>query len=282
MTAYPPSEDLTDALFKKISRYVYDHARINLTENKRELVRARIGKVIRTRGFKGYRDFYRYMVEDDTGEAMREVLNAVSTNLTSFFRESKHFDFLSQVLLSDLMARQQRGGARRLRGWSAGCSTGEEVYTIALTLAETIPDLHTWDAKLLASDIDTTVVNTGQQGIYHKKRLESVPKMLLSKYFTRLDGDDKDHYQVVPELRRYVAFRNLNLMQPWPFKRHFDFIFCRNVMIYFDNPTQEMLVNRFHEVLAPGGHLFIGHSEGLSGIRHSFKYIQPTIYRKAG
>ncbi len=275
----PGREDLTDAIFKKIARYVYEHAGINLTENKRELVRARLGKVIRQKGLSGYREYYEYMVNDETGEATKEVLNAVSTNLTSFFRESKHFDFLREMLLPEVARRAAATGTYRLRGWSAGCSTGEEVYTIALTLREYLSEFPRWDAKLLATDIDTTVIEHGIAGIYEEKRLATVPKTMLGQYFQR-GTKNRTLYRLNSEIRRLVSFKYLNLITPWPFRGQFDFIFCRNVMIYFDRPTQQMLVDRFTQHLKPGGYLFIGHSEGLTGVRHELRYMQPTIYRK--
>jgi chemotaxis protein methyltransferase CheR len=276
-------EELTDALFKKIVRYVYEQSRINLTENKRELVRARLGKVIRTRGFKGYRDYYEYMIRDESGEAVREVLNAISTNLTSFFRENQHFEFLLGELFPKLLREKEKRGESRIRGWSAGSSSGEEVYTIAITLLESLADHGgRWDAKLLATDIDTTMLERGQRGVYDQDRVKTVPPTLLRRHFLRGEGASKGEYRVRSEARRLVSFRHLNLMKPWPFRGPFDFIFCRNVMIYFDRPTQEELVNRFYDVLGPGGHLFIGHSEGLSGIQHRFRYVKPTIYSRDG
>lgn len=271
-------DDLDDKLFGKISAFVYKACGINLTPNKFELVRARLGKEIRTHNFRGYRHFYDYMVKDKTGKALAQVLNAVSTNLTSFYRESKHFDFLAQSLLPELAAQAARSGSHHLRAWSAGCSTGAEIYTIAITLAEHLPELPRWDCRLLATDIDTNVLATGKNAVYPQKVIEPVPRPVLQKYF--IPSPDKASYQVCDALRRLVQFRFLNLMHPFPFRGQFDFVFCRNVMIYFDRATQEALVAKFHQVLKPGGHLFIGHSEGLSGIRHEFTYVQPTIYRK--
>lgn len=278
MTA-PALDDLTDELFRKIAKYVYEKCRINLTDKKRELVKARLGKVIRTRGFANFHAYYDYMLQDETGEALREVMNAVSTNLTSFFREDKHFQYMDTTMLPELIAQKRAQGRTRLRGWSAGCSSGEEIYTIAITLAEAFGDWSGWDIRLLASDIDTEVVAHGARGIYAEKRIETVPKPLLRKYFS--PAQTPGYWAVSPKLRQIIAFRHLNLMNPWPFKGRFDFIFCRNVMIYFDRETQESLVNRFYQALEPGGHLFIGHSEGLSGVKHQFKYVLPTVYRKS-
>ncbi len=276
MGEFSPEQELTDEMFWKIARHVYELARINLTEKKKELVRARIGKVIRTRKLAGFREYYDYLTNDTSGEATTELLNAISTNLTSFFRESKHFDYMREVLLPE-WAKNNRDGV--LRGWSAGCSTGEEIYTISITISEHLPELSRWSVKLLATDIDTNVIACGARGIYHRDRLRDVSPTLINRYFTKVEGE-KDRYQVKPMLRNLIAFRRLNLMSQWPFRKQFDFIFCRNVMIYFDQPTQQMLVDNFYRVLKPGGHLFIGHSEGLTGVQHTFRYERPTVYRK--
>lgn len=274
-------DDLTPELFDKICQYIYAHARISLGKNKMELVRARFGKVIRQRRMSGFHEYFKWMQNDTSGEALREVMNAIATNLTSFFRENEHFVYLANTLLPELAKRGASGGKARLRGWSAGCSTGEEVYTIAITICENIPNIQSWDAKLLATDIDTEVVAHGQRGLYGKDRLQGVPTAIVNKYFEPAQDDrGRPAYQVRDNIHRLVTFRHLNLFSEWPFKNKFDFIFCRNVMIYFDRPTQEALINRYYDNLAPGGHLFIGHSESLSGVNHRFEYVKPTIYRK--
>ncbi len=276
-------DDLTDELFNNIRKYIYEKARISLGDNKRELVRARFGKVIRQRKMSGFKEYFNWMKTDNTGEALREVMNAISTNLTSFFRENQHFQYLANTFLPYIAQSPQNkvGGKIRLRGWSAGCSTGEEVYTICMTLLENIPNPEAWDIKLLATDIDTEVVAHGQRGVYAKDRVSGLANSIVTRYFTQIsDSKGKPAYQVKPALRNMVTFRHLNLFTDWPFKHKFDFIFCRNVMIYSDRPTQELLVNRYYEQLAVGGHLFIGHSESLNGIKHSFEYSQPTIYIK--
>ncbi len=275
-------DDLTRELFNKIRKYVYQRARISLGENKMELVRARFGKVIRQRKMSGFHEYYKWMIDDKTGEALREVMNAISTNLTSFFRENEHFQFMTSVMLPEIARRGERSGGKiRLRGWSAGCSTGEEVYSMTMTISEAIPRLEEWDIKLLATDIDTEVVATGQRGIYLKDRVSGIPPALVKKYLEScVDPKGKPAYQMKDSLRRMVTFRHLNLFTDWPFKNKFNYIFCRNVMIYFDRPTQEALINQYYNVLAPGGYLFIGHSESLSGINHKFEYVKPTIYAR--
>ena len=275
-------DDLTDELFDKICKYIYEKARINLGKNKMELVRARFGKVIRQRRMSGFKEYFNWMQTDNTGEALREVMNAISTNLTSFFRENDHFIFLAKQLIPELEERNARSGGKiRLRGWSAGCSTGEEVYSMAMTIAETISKPDAWDVKLLATDLDTEVVAHGQRGIYGKERIAGIQPGLLKKYFeSSVDDKGKPAYRIREQLRRMVTFRFLNLFSDWPFRNKFNFIFCRNVMIYFDRPTQEGLINRYYDNLDHGGYLFIGHSESLSGVNHRFEYVKPTIYLK--
>ena len=274
-----PADDLDRETYHKITKFVYDHARITLGENKMELIRARLGKIIRQKNMSGYRAYYKWMSEDKTGEAVREVMNAVATNLTAFFRENKHFDYLANQLLPSFA----RSGERRLRAWSAGCSTGQEVYTIAMTILENLPQADSqYDIKLLATDIDTDVVRTGATGIYSQDAVKGIPDALLRRYFQpgATDQRGRPGWKVGEELRRLVSFRFLNLFSQWPFRGRFDFIFCRNVMIYFDRPTQEQLLNRYWEQLRPGGTLFIGHSESLNGINHQYEYVLPTIYRR--
>ncbi|MDR2390596.1 MAG: protein-glutamate O-methyltransferase [Planctomycetota bacterium] len=276
-------DDLDEELFKRICKFVYEKTKINLGKNKMELVRSRFGKIIRQRGMKGFHDYFKWVREDDTGEALKEMMNAISTNLTSFFRENEHFKFLAATVIPwiEKNSASRKGGKIRLRGWSAGCSTGEEVYTMSIVIAETIAHRQEWDIKLLATDIDTDVVRHGMRGIYERDRMETVAPGLIGKYFTPcVNEKGRDAFQVNDTLRQMVIFRHLNLFSDWPFKHKFDFIFCRNVMIYFDRPTQEGLVNHYYDVLAPGGYLCIGHSESLSAITHKFEYVKPTIYWK--
>ncbi len=270
--------NLTTSLFKKISDYVMENCGIHLTKSKFELVNTRLGKLIRQHNFSGFQEYYDHLTSDDTGDALSELMNAISTNLTSFFRESSHFDFMQRVMLPEITAKAAYNKDLKLRGWSAGCSSGAEVYTIAITLFESIVDIEHWDVKLLATDIDTNVLNNGATGIYTKKQIEGIPNPLLSKYF--LYSAKRESYKAKNNLKSLVRFKYLNLIQDFPFKGSFDFIFCRNVMIYFTKETQQDLINKFYHFLKPGGYLFIGHSEGLSGLNHSYKYIQPTIYKK--
>ena len=171
-------------------------------------------------------------------------------------------------------------GRPKLRVWSAGCSSGEEPYSIAITLAERISNLKAWDAKILGTDLSTRVLARAKEGIYDKIRLKDVPGIFLSKYFNCIETRPERRYQVGDSLRSMVRFARLNLMNDWPMRGPFHVIFCRNVMIYFEKSTQQKLIERFWELLAPGGTLFIGHSESLTGVKHHFRYVRPTVYEK--
>jgi chemotaxis protein methyltransferase CheR len=271
---------VTPADFERISNLVYKHAGINLHDGKMELVRARIAKRLRVSGFESAKEYIDHVEADPTGNSLTVLLDAMSTNLTSFFRESDHFDHLTNVFLPTLAKKP----SRRLRAWSAGCSSGEEPYTLAMTLLEFFGTATSptggWDIKILATDLSTQVLATAKAGIYASQRTTSIPPALRTKYFASRKVDGETLYEASPALRSLICFNRLNLMEEWPFTGPFDFIFCRNVMIYFDKPTQERLVGRYFQMLDSGGLLFTGHSESLTGVNHKFRYVRPTIYAK--
>ena len=271
---------LSDAEFEQISDMVYDHCGINLHDGKKELVRSRLAKIIRQGHFSSFSEYMNFVAGDSSGQAFSDLIDSISTNLTSFFRESVHFDFLVDSYLPELITHKQRVGQLRLRAWSAGCSSGEEPYSIAITLLESLPDRSRWVVKLLATDISTRILKRAREGVYERERIEPVLPALKNRYLIMRSQNGQKRFEVVPALRQIINFKYLNLMQEWPFRGPIDFIFCRNVMIYFDKPTQQRLIDRFWKVLAPGGILFTGHSESLTGIQHQFEYVQPTIYRK--
>lgn len=273
------SIELTEGEFQKISRLVYDQCGIHLGEGKKELVKARLGKRIRNGQFNSFRDYYQHIVNDQTGEELVYLLDSISTNFTFFFRETKHFDYLRLELLPELI-RKKRTNGNRLRFWSAGCSTGEEPYSIAITLLEAIENPLLWDISILATDLSSKVLKTAESGIFHKERIHAIPSHLIKKYFLRGDGKWQDHVKVKDTVQHLVRFKRLNLKEPFEFKEGFDCIFCRNVMIYFDKKTQADLIVKFYECLGEEGVLIIGHSESLTGIPHPFRYIRPAIYRK--
>jgi chemotaxis protein methyltransferase CheR len=267
--------------FDRLAQAIYQHCGINLTEGKVDLVRARLAKRLRSTGHRDYGSYIDDVLGQRDGDEFLNLIDSLSTNLTSFFRESQHFDYLAATHLPRVIKRN--AGTRRIRGWNAGCSSGEEPYTTAIVLRETLPSLGAdrWDVKLLATDISTRVLKKAVAGVYAEQQIKTVPPAMRGTYFEPRARDGESCYVVHPSLRSMIVFNRLNLMEAWPFSGPFDWIFCRNVMIYFDKPTQEKLVNRYHSLLAPGGVLFTGHSESLTGIKHPFKFVQATIYQKA-
>lgn len=270
--------ELSDRDFRRFSSLVHEKCGIELHGGKKELVRARLGKRLREGGFKDFRAYYDYVLEDDRGEELVKMLDAISTNLTSFFREEKHFDFLNHTVFPSCVA--ENGRCSRLRVWSAGCSSGEEPFSLAICMMEYFGDKLPFDAKILGTDISTKVLARARDGIYAGERLNKIPKVLLRKYFQKGCGAQEGRFRVKPFLRSLVEFQRFNLMDPFPFREKFHVVFCRNVMIYFNKQTQQELVNKFHDCLVDGGYLLIGHSESLTGIDHKFKYIKPTVYYK--
>jgi chemotaxis protein methyltransferase CheR len=273
--------DLSDREFQLFRALIFEKSGINLNDGKKELVRTRLGSKLRKGGYGSFRDYYNYVVEDRTGEELITLLDAISTNLTSFFREINHFSYLRNHIVPEIMEKKKNDSARQIRAWSAGCSSGEEPYSIAFTLTDIFQGTKGWDVKLLATDISTKVLARAASGVYTEDQAGTVPKDMASKFLdkTALDGDRM--CRVRPEIKSMIQFKRFNLMTPsFPFRRGFDFIFCRNVMIYFDKPTQQTLVNKFFGALAEGGYLLIGHSESLTGVQHRFRYMQPTIYKR--
>jgi len=269
---------LSDRHFNAISKLVKERCGINLGSGKKQLVKARLVKRLRTLRLEGYDQYIDLVKNDTSGQELVCMLNAISTNLTSFFREADHFDFFGQKFLPQLVAKST-SKVNRLRVWSAGCSSGEEAYSIAITICQNLPEMCLWDTKILATDISTRVLSKAAKGIYSADRLKMMDPQLKRKYFKALP-QDPDHYKVRPALQKMIHVARLNLVKPWPMQGPFDAIFCRNVMIYFDKPTQGRLIRRYWDMLGSGGVLFVGHSESLAGIDHKFQYVQPTVYRK--
>jgi len=280
----PAIDDLTLELreFHLFRDLIHRSIGIWLGEHKRELVRSRLARRLRALGCGSYREYYDGLTAGSYGQdEWTQMLNAITTNKTDFYREPAHFEFLAREVLPQHRTAAARGGPRRLRIWSAGCSSGEEPYTIAITLRETLGSLLGWDVRLLASDVDTEVLRRAAAGIYAEERVAEIPRTLLHTYFRRGTGLYTGQVQVVEELRRLITFRQINLLEePWPIRATFDCIFCRNVMIYFDKPTQRRLIGRFASLLRDGGYLFLGHSESLYGLTEEFAPLHNTINRK--
>lgn len=276
---FPETANLTAPQFATISRFVKERCGINLHEGKMALVKARLYKRLRTLGLSSFGQYVDRIRNDIDGSETVAMLDAISTNVTHFFRESRHLDFLRESALPWIVERRRRD--RRIRLWSAGCSSGEEPYSIAITLCEAIPDPPAWDTSILATDLSQQMLGVARNAVYESRQLQQIPNNLLGKYFLRCGNTTHVCYRIVEPLKRMVRFARLNLIGHWPMKGPFDAIFCRNVMIYFDKPTQQELVKRFWDILAPGGVLFIGHSESLPGVQHHFQYLEPAVYRKA-
>ncbi len=270
---------LGDAEFEFIRHVIAENAGIILGPNKRQLVQGRLARRLRELGLPSYESYCAH-VRDSGPEELVGLINALTTNVTSFFRENHHFEALSSYMIPEALKRNQT--SRRLRIWSAGCSTGEEPYCIAMVLSECLPSGIRWDAKILATDIDSEVINTAQQGIYPSDRLSAVSEARLRRCFRKGVGTHSGQAMIQPDVARLITFRTLNLQNNWPMQGPFDVIFCRNVMIYFDQPTREKLVMRFAGLLAPGGYLCLGHSESIHAGTAPFRLVGKTIYRKQG
>jgi chemotaxis protein methyltransferase CheR len=266
--------------FRQIAELVHSEAGIVLTESKVNLVYSRLAKRLRAIGLRSFRD-YCALVQGENGVDERQaMIAAMTTNVTRFFRESHHFDFLRTRVLPGLLESAHRGG--KVRVWSAGCSSGEEAYSIALTILELAPEAAELDIRILASDIDPEMLRRGNTGIYPASQMGDIPAELRRRWLRPVQGSSGADLEVGEELRELVRFRELNLLREWPMKGRFDIIFCRNVMIYFDDDTQNTVWGRFADVLRPGGTLCIGHSERIAMALHPYDLVGQTIYRLRG
>ncbi len=272
------SIELRDIDFEKISRFVYDLCGIHLHEGKKELVKARLGKRLREGNFKSFSEYYNYVTTDEGADELIVMIDSLSTNLTSFFREGEHFRKLREIV-PEMIEKLSKSRIPRLKIWSAGCSTGEEPYSIAMTLKEMYGSNEV-DIKIIATDISTKVLNTAVKGIYPAERAGNITPPLLKKYFQVGQGNWNGYYRVKKEIKDMIAFMRFNLMEAIREDDPYNIIFCRNVMIYFDKTTQESMVNKFYGCLKEGGYLFVGRSESLTGLHHQYKYVEPSVYRK--
>ncbi|MGK0250158.1 MAG: chemotaxis protein methyltransferase CheR [Oleispira sp.] len=269
--------DFTDADFERIRQFVSEHTGIVLTEKKKDMVYGRLSKRIRRGDFDSFSAFIDALEQGNEDE-QEFMINAITTNLTAFFRENHHFEFLKNTVIPSLI--KKKGYKKHLRVWSAGCSTGEEPYSIAMILKESLPDFDDWDVKILATDLDANVIAHGKAGIYRQDRIEGLDERRIKRWFKRGSGDNSDMVKVSPELQQMITFKRLNLLHEWPMSGPFDLMFCRNVVIYFDKDTQRVLFDRYADILAPDAHLFIGHSETLFKVSSRFDSLGQTIYRK--
>jgi chemotaxis protein methyltransferase CheR len=268
--------DITNDEFKLLTDYIKDHSGIHLKDEKKTLLVSRISSIVREHNLNSFMAYYVLLKNDQDGKELSRLIDKITTNHTYFMRESEHFDYLSQEVLP-YMKRTIKD--KDLRVWCAASSSGEEPYTLAILLTEFFKnEAFLWDKKLLATDLSLSVLEEAQKGIYSKEKLSTLPKIWVLNYFNQIN---EFHYQVKDLLKKEVIYRRFNLLEPrFPFKKKFHIIFCRNVMIYFDQETKTELLNKLYDQLEPGGYLFIGHSESISRDTTQFKYIRPAVYRK--
>jgi len=269
---------LTDQDFEGLRRLVTRHTGISVGAGKRQLLFNRLNRRLQCHGLSSFGEYCELI---DSGRDRKEIevfINAVTTNLTAFFREPHHFELLRQSVIPQCLTANKH--SQRLRIWSAGCSTGEEAYCLAITVYEAIRNIADWDVLILATDLDTSVLSSARAGVYPNECVAKVPPEYRKKWFTSGSGEYTGKACLSPKLKQIIRFRQLNLMDEWPMRGVFDVVFCRNVVIYFDKATQAKLFNRMADQMAPGGHLFIGHSESLHNVTDRFSLLGKTTYRK--
>lgn len=264
--------------FDEIRAVIKELTGISMGDSKRQLVYRRVGSRLKATNISTFQGYLDYLRKGDPSE-LEEFANVVTTNLTSFFREGHHFDFLAKTIIPEIVA-SKGNTSKRLRIWSAGCSTGEEPYSIAITLKESLRNLDRWNAKILCTDLDSEVLKTCKAGVYSRQRVEEIPQNQLRRWFRKSRAQSGELVKISQELQDLITFKQLNLMHDWPMQGRFDIIFCRNVIIYFDKPTQRALIDRYANILEDDGYLILGHSESLFNVSDRFSLLGKTIYRK--
>jgi chemotaxis protein methyltransferase CheR len=267
---------LSASEYQKISQLAYEHFGLDLRGGKQSLIVARLGRKLRELGLGSFQNYYDYVKADRSGAALAGMVDQLTTNHTSFFREPRHFDFLRRTVFPTLRVRS------RIHIWSAACSTGEEPYSIAMSLLEESPREAAAKVRIKATDISTRVLEKAMSGSYPTERIQDIPDLLLQRYLVKGHGKDANAFQFRKDVRSMIDFERLNLMEKLPGGYCCSVIFCRNIMIYFDKPTQQSLVHRLSEHLEDGGYLFIGHSESLNNLSHALDFVCPATYRKPG
>ena len=270
---------ISDQEFTQLRDLIHRRFGIHLTDQKRSLLVGRLQKLMRNLSLATFSQYYDYLVEDKTESALGELVDLISTNHTYFNREKDHFDYFFETALPTVVDRLKKQNRKDLRIWCAGCSSGEEPYTLLMLMMEFFGNEYaSWDAGILATDISDRALTIARRGTYATDRVMQLPDKLRSKYFSPAGADEM---QVIEKVKREATFRRFNLMNTsFPFKKPFQMIFCRNVMIYFDQPTREALVSRYHQHTETGGYLFIGHSETLGRSQTLYKYLKPALYQK--
>jgi chemotaxis protein methyltransferase CheR len=272
---------ITDQEFDRMRQLIYDRFGINLTEQKRSLLIGRLQKHIRSLGLSSFKKYYEHLTNAKSEEQLSQLVDRVTTNYTYFNRENDHFKYFYKTVLPEVTNRLQKEKRKDLKVWCAGCSSGEEAYMLLMLMQEFFGKQYgSWDAGILATDISNRALTTAKAGIYSAERVNNLPGDLKNKYLHRLGNGN---WTVNEQLKREAIIRRFNLMNPtFPFKKQFQVIFCRNVMIYFDQPTRDRLIRKFHRLTEPGGYLFIGHSETLGRNHSHYRYLHPAVYKKQG
>ncbi|MCT4593671.1 MAG: protein-glutamate O-methyltransferase CheR [Anaeromicrobium sp.] len=267
---------ITDGEFRLLSSYIKEHSGINLKNEKKTLLVGRLSSILNELGIDNFMAYYKYLKNDTGGKELSRLIDKVTTNHTYFMREPEHFNYFSQIVLPYL---KKTVTSRDLRIWCAASSTGEEPYTLAILMADFFKnEEHLWDKKLLATDLSLSVLKEAQRGNYNNEKISLLPKIWVLNYFNKVGNN---RYEIKDTLKKEVIFRRFNLLEPvFPFKKKLHVIFCRNVMIYFDNDTKNELVEKMYDSLEYGGYLFIGHSESIDRNKTRFKYVKPAVYRK--
>ncbi|MFD1625922.1 CheR family methyltransferase [Azospirillum griseum] len=269
--------------FDLIARLLHQLAGIALASHKVEMVYARLARRLRDLRLPDFDAYCALLQSEDGAHEIGYLVNALTTNLTSFYREAHHFTFLEQTVLPELRERHAKVPKPRLRLWSAGCSSGPEPYSLAMVLVASLgPELRRWDARILATDIDTHMVDTARRGVYSADSASGIPAAIRSRFTrpTTLNGEPA--IAMTDDLKRLITVKPLNLLERWPMSGPFDAIFCRNVLIYFDRPGRMQVIENFARMIGPGGYLFLGHSESLYGVSDRFQQVGPTIYQRVG
>ena len=266
--------EISNVEFGKISKLIYDSFGITLNDSKKSLVVNRLNKLLRTKGHNSFKEYHEVLLNDKSGSELQELANSISTNHTYFNRESKHFEYYEKTALPEVV---RTIPDKDLRIWCCASSTGEEPYTLAMLQHEFFGSrISEWKTGLLASDISEKALRKAIAGQYNIDDVEKLPARLKNNYFTKVN----DQYVVQSQIKKEVTYTKINLVKPFQFKKRFHIIFCRNVMIYFDQPTKDDLIKRFYDWIEPGGYLFIGHAETIPRESCPFKYIMPAVYRK--
>ncbi len=267
---------ISEPEFKQLADYMKNNYGINLKTEKKYLVVGRLQNLLLEKQMKSFSEYFDYIIADKSGDAVTGLVDRITTNHTYFMREGDHFEYLKSTLLPYWLSSSANN--RDLRLWSAGCSTGEEPYTLAMVIADFFGPNKTWDTRILATDISDQAITRARQGIYLNEQITALPSYWKKNYFTMIDNEKST---VIDTIKHEVIFSRFNLMSKhFPFKKKFHLIFCRNVMIYFDALTKIELINKFYEATEPGGYLFVGHSESLDRKASNYRYIMPAIYRK--